>query len=386
MGAFGLEWFQHCHYNLETESMYMIAKGPVLIFTAGLLGFIVYPVCPAGKIREGFAVLLAAAGSISAVMSLFVLHDGNFTPYFNADILPVYAFIAAVAVYHVLYRFVYSSDESKLILSEGLYALLGLLMFFTAAAEWGSYCDMEMLLAEVFHSYLFFKGITVIFSLVLLFMVMRPVSPLGNACKLVSALLCSAVIIYTVGVFSVLHQDSFRLLLNVPFAFTLICIAALLAGAMLLLKPAGGKTKEMKLGAFFALSAIFILWAVLTQEIYLYWHCLNKYGTTVTDWQFKAFMYISIMWAIYATVLMVAGFVMRIALLRYIALGLFGLLLAKIFIIDTRQIENVYRIAAFIATGGVLVGVSYLYQFLKKKNFFENLPAVEALSKNEENV
>jgi uncharacterized membrane protein len=34
-------------------------------------------------------------------------------------------------------------------------------------------------------------------------------------------------------------------------------------------------------------------------------------------------------------------------------------------------VKSVYRISAFLATGLTLVGVSYLYQFLKKKGFFE---------------
>ena len=38
---------------------------------------------------------------------------------------------------------------------------------------------------------------------------------------------------------------------------------------------------------------------------------------------------------------------------------------------DTRTLDVTYRIAGFLATGLALVGVSYLYQYLKKKGFFE---------------
>jgi uncharacterized membrane protein len=79
------------------------------------------------------------------------------------------------------------------------------------------------------------------------------------------------------------------------------------------------------------------------------------------------------MWAVYAAVLMVIGFWQRIRTLRYLAIALFALLLVKIFVLDTRAIENVYRIAAFLATGVTLVAVSYLYQFLRKKGFFDSL-------------
>ena len=82
-------------------------------------------------------------------------------------------------------------------------------------------------------------------------------------------------------------------------------------------------------------------------------------------------MYISVMWAVYGAVLMMLGFWQKNKILRYISLGLFALLLVKVFILDTSTVKSVYRIAAFFVTGVTLVGVSYLYQFLKKKGFFE---------------
>ena len=85
----------------------------------------------------------------------------------------------------------------------------------------------------------------------------------------------------------------------------------------------------------------------------------------VANWKFLSDMYISVMWAVYAAILMMVGFWRKAALLRYISLGLFGLLLAKVFILDMSTVRSVYRIAAFFATGVTLVGVSYLYQCLK---------------------
>ncbi len=78
---------------------------------------------------------------------------------------------------------------------------------------------------------------------------------------------------------------------------------------------------------------------------------------------------------------MTVGFWRKIKILRYIALGLFALLLVKVFILDTKTMESVYRIAAFLATGVTLVGVSYLYQFLRKKGFFEAMLGEENIDK-----
>jgi uncharacterized membrane protein len=87
------------------------------------------------------------------------------------------------------------------------------------------------------------------------------------------------------------------------------------------------------------------------------------------------------MWAVYGAALMAVGFWRKIKILRYIALGLFALLLVKVFILDTKNVKNVYRIAAFLATGVTLVGVSYLYQFLRKKGFFDVMLSEENIDK-----
>ena len=56
-------------------------------------------------------------------------------------------------------------------------------------------------------------------------------------------------------------------------------------------------------------------------------------------------------------------------------MALFVLLLLKVFVMDMSSVKNVYRIAAFLATGITLVAVSYLYQYLRKKGFFEKVLA-----------
>ena len=72
--------------------------------------------------------------------------------------------------------------------------------------------------------------------------------------------------------------------------------------------------------------------------------------------------------------------------LRYVSIGLFALLLIKVFIVDTSAVKSVYRIGAFLATGITLVAVSYLYQFLKKKGFFDAVLTQTNTLKQQENT
>jgi uncharacterized membrane protein len=164
-----------------------------------------------------------------------------------------------------------------------------------------------------------------------------------------------------------LHEGPFRVFANSSFMRALVLVAALFAGAWLLRRAGQGQQESRELSMPMALAGIVLLWLVLTEEIWFYY----RFRGTVTEWQFLAHMYISVMWAVYATSLMIIGFWRRVRPLRYIALGIFLLLLAKIFLVDTRTLETVYRIAGFLATGLALVGVSYLYQYLKKQGFFE---------------
>lgn len=148
-------------------------------------------------------------------------------------------------------------------------------------------------------------------------------------------------------------------------------MAALFAAGRLL---AGERPQDLytrTLAMIFALAGIFVLWMLLTEEIYLYWYCRDRFGVTISNWKFLSHMYISVMWAVYGAALMALGFWRKNRILRFISLGLFALLLVKVFILDTSTVKSVYRIAAFLATGVTLVSVSYLYQFPKKKGFFD---------------
>jgi uncharacterized membrane protein len=189
--------------------------------------------------------------------------------------------------------------------------------------------------------------------------------------KVLAAILAVAGSIFTPVMFREVYNKSFLIFVNIDFVIALLFISGLFVGALLLKRVVGEEEYGHIFPLFFGLTGVFVLWVLLTEEIYLYWYCRNRFAQPLANWKFLSHMYISVMWAVYGAVLMMAGFWRRIKILRYVALGLFVLLLAKVFILDTSTVKSVYRIAAFLATGVTLVGVSYLYQFLKKKGFFE---------------
>jgi peptidoglycan/LPS O-acetylase OafA/YrhL len=69
---------------------------------------------------------------------------------------------------------------------------------------------------------------------------------------------------------------------------------------------------------------------------------------------------LSVVWALYAVGLLIAGRVRR--LLRVMGLALLSLTTLKVFLIDLSSLERAYRIISFIMLGAILLVVSYFYQ------------------------
>jgi len=84
---------------------------------------------------------------------------------------------------------------------------------------------------------------------------------------------------------------------------------------------------------------------------------------------------ISVLMSLYALMLVVLGVATRSVLNRVLGLGLFGVVIAKLYLSDVWQLSRILRITAFLALGVVLLLVSYLYSRFK--------PVIERLWKDE---
>ncbi|HEX8184551.1 MAG TPA: DUF2339 domain-containing protein, partial [Blastocatellia bacterium] len=61
------------------------------------------------------------------------------------------------------------------------------------------------------------------------------------------------------------------------------------------------------------------------------------------------------------------GIVRRNRMLRMMALGLLGLTIIKVFLLDLSSLEKIYRIVSFIVLGAILLAVSFLYQRYRQR-------------------
>jgi len=71
---------------------------------------------------------------------------------------------------------------------------------------------------------------------------------------------------------------------------------------------------------------------------------------------------ISTLWATYSFVLVVVGMVKQFRPIRLLAMVIFGLTTIKVFLVDLREMDKLYRIIVSLGLGGILLGVSLLYQ------------------------
>lgn len=79
------------------------------------------------------------------------------------------------------------------------------------------------------------------------------------------------------------------------------------------------------------------------------------------------FAAISVLWALFSVGLIVLGFLKNEVLLRRFAIGLFGITIVKVFLVDMCNVSTPYRITSFMVLGVMLIGASYLYHRFKDR-------------------
>jgi uncharacterized membrane protein len=101
----------------------------------------------------------------------------------------------------------------------------------------------------------------------------------------------------------------------------------------------------------------------LTVEITAYWDTRAAAAGRSADRgdDFARQMMVSMAWATYSTGLIVLGIRRRAAALRYLAIGVFGVTIVKVFVNDLSNLAEIYRVLSIVALGVALLVTSFLY-------------------------
>jgi uncharacterized membrane protein len=158
---------------------------------------------------------------------------------------------------------------------------------------------------------------------------------------------------------------------NMHFATNLI--AAMVFASVASLSLAGGPGQGFAswtyLAAFSTIAFSLTILVAVSLEIHHYWFCgagffrdfCGGYGqlerrTIAAGWGYSAWC------MLYGAALMAVGFLRRSAFLRWQALAVLALSIAKVFLNGVSQQSQGYRVLSFLALGVLLLAISFAYQ------------------------
>jgi uncharacterized membrane protein len=139
-------------------------------------------------------------------------------------------------------------------------------------------------------------------------------------------------------------------------------LVAVAAGARLLRRLASA---EQDLAALAGLGGIVLLWLILSIDCYGFFLAQGRVRADPAHWRWLGQMSVSILWAVYATVILALGFRLRLARLRWVALGLYVVTVVKVFLVDMAGLDQIYRIVAFFVLAIFLGLAAWAYQRIR---------------------
>jgi uncharacterized membrane protein len=141
------------------------------------------------------------------------------------------------------------------------------------------------------------------------------------------------------------------------YAVLIICFGVVLYAARE--RASSVSRDEFNALGVFAVAINFFALMALSLEL---WDHFGSHSGLGIDSGLAQHLALSLLWTAYASGLIALGVTRESALLRWQALILFGLVVAKVFLYDSSYLERFYRIVSFFILGLVLLVVSFLYQ------------------------
>jgi len=128
------------------------------------------------------------------------------------------------------------------------------------------------------------------------------------------------------------------------------------------------KPDESFLDPLLGVLANSVLLVALSLEIHSWFGAAVAAGRTpFPDMRMAEMATYSIVWAIYAGLMVAVGFAINYKLFRILGLAAFGIILAKVFFIDLESLRWLPRVLALAVLGMMLLAVSMLYQKFTSK-------------------
>ena len=146
-----------------------------------------------------------------------------------------------------------------------------------------------------------------------------------------------------------------------------LCVAICILVAVVLANPflARLKSAEKNLITVASIVGVCLLLLVLSNECYGFFVSQSLYGGDISVWRWRGQLALTVLWTLFASGLLVLGFRLARARLRWFAMGLYGVTVLKLFLVDMANVQQLYRILAFFVLAVVLGLVARVYQRFK---------------------
>jgi uncharacterized membrane protein len=165
-----------------------------------------------------------------------------------------------------------------------------------------------------------------------------------------------------------------------PHALPGLVIAACLVAGGWLVQHFYPRPRDIEQAARWlaSLAGILLGWLVLSLEVYHFADTRWPVEAGGLEGLHRAQASLSVFWAFYAGAVLAAGFWRRLLGLRALALGMFGLTVGKVVLVDMAGLPGIYRIAAFFFLALVLGGAAWAYQRFEQSRRAEEVSDVHA--------
>ena len=142
---------------------------------------------------------------------------------------------------------------------------------------------------------------------------------------------------------------------------------------------------SLSLGMWLAgLGGIALVWLILSVETYDYFVVQISRRPLGVEFAGQADILrrmaqtaLSVVWAVYAALVLAAGFRLRSGAVRWAALVVFAVTLAKVVLVDMADLPGFYRVAALFALAVMMAGAAWAYQRLQVLHPVEKKEKIE---------
>ena len=139
----------------------------------------------------------------------------------------------------------------------------------------------------------------------------------------------------------------------------LLLAYAVPAGFAFFLAWTFARSGQMQAAGFAVVGGFILLFAYVTLEVR---HAFQGPILMLGNRSSAELYAYSIVWLIYAVVLLVLGIYFKQAVLRYGSLAIMVIVALKVFLVDMGDLEGLYRVGSFLGLGLSLVGIGLVYQ------------------------